>query len=178
MARGLHFVNGVPVDDKKAIADRMSDVMVRFGLTGVGLADSCGVSNSYVSRLIRGMTVPTAEFLIALARVHRVSPTWLLLGQGPRDLEAALSSNAQPAATALAAKGVGSHPFDVAHELRLLADRVAELQQHEEADELQLALANVINAGGDAARTRVAGFLDGMLAGLAAGEPTSGERSA
>ncbi len=45
-----------------------------------------GVYQQNVNRYMRG-TVPHTSFLIALATVEKISPTWLLLGKGAKTVK-------------------------------------------------------------------------------------------
>ena len=46
-----------------------------------------GVNVNTIGRYESEASSPKADFLLALCRHYNISPTWLLLGQGPREYD-------------------------------------------------------------------------------------------
>lgn len=63
------------------ISDRIKERMRALGLKGVDITKATGVSSGGVSQWVNGVTKPNGEKLIALCKVLRCQPDWLLFGK-------------------------------------------------------------------------------------------------
>ena len=72
--------NEKPIPDS---ALRMKYAREHFKLKQVDFANSLGFGNSYISEIEAGDRNISQNVLVSLAKVFNISPTWILLGQGP-----------------------------------------------------------------------------------------------
>jgi len=63
------------------ISDRIKQRMAELGIKGVDITRVTGVSSGGVSQWVNGVTKPNGEKLLALSRVLRCNPEWLLTGR-------------------------------------------------------------------------------------------------
>lgn len=76
------------------IADRLSSL--RDNKSRRFFADEIGTKESTLRNYEQGVTQPSADFLEIICKKLRISPRWLLLGEGPMNAdEAILSSDAE-----------------------------------------------------------------------------------
>jgi len=76
----------VPAFSPQAVADRIG--RLRGRASQKAFADELGIHSNTLRRYEQGKRLPDADFLIALARVRRTNPAWLLLGLGSETLSA------------------------------------------------------------------------------------------
>ena len=70
----------VTVDEIKGFGQRLKTLREKRGLTQQQLAEATKTDWTQISRYERDVNLPTADRVVALARVLRVSPNALLLG--------------------------------------------------------------------------------------------------
>lgn len=149
------------MNDTEGVARRITGIMAKLELNGAELARSCDVSTSYISRLVRGLTDPTADLVTNLSEVHGVSPNWLLLGLGPwRTRDAVEWAKAGESV----AQGGDPPATRLSDALRALADQVEELEGARRPQLVAL-MDEIVEVGGSAAESRVMDFLSGIKAG-------------
>jgi transcriptional regulator with XRE-family HTH domain len=62
---------------------RMKQTREHFKIKQKDFAHSLGFQNSYISAIEAGERNISQSVLVSLAKVYNISPTWVLLGQGP-----------------------------------------------------------------------------------------------
>lgn len=65
------------------ISDRIKKQMERLNLKGVDITRGTGVSSGGVSQWVNGITTPKGDNLIALSKILKCDPEWLLTGKEP-----------------------------------------------------------------------------------------------
>ena len=74
------------------IGDRIGDLRRARDLSLRQLAEVSGISHNQIHKYEKGISVPSRDTVVALAKVFNVKPTWLLFG---RDLDATESDSIQ-----------------------------------------------------------------------------------
>jgi transcriptional regulator with XRE-family HTH domain len=77
------------VSSRKEVSREEIGVRLREALASIGLSQGLvsrqiRVSQSFISKVARGDSFPSIALVAALYAEFRVSPVWLLLGEGPR----------------------------------------------------------------------------------------------
>lgn len=88
-----------PSSDKElrgALGRRVRQALDLAGVTQAGLARKLRISQSFVSAVSRGASLPSVELVIGLRR-EGVALDWLLLGEGPQKIGRPPTSNEPPA---------------------------------------------------------------------------------
>lgn len=70
---------------KIEIGKRLKEYRLSQGMTLVQFAKIIGISHGSLSDIERGKTSPSAETLSSLVRHTDINPTWLLIGEGPKN---------------------------------------------------------------------------------------------
>lgn len=64
------------------ISDRIATRLNELGLKQVDLVEATGLSKGAVSKWVTGTSAPSSEHISTIAKTLKVSPDWLLTGQG------------------------------------------------------------------------------------------------
>lgn len=132
-------------DEAPGVWARMEPILKERGITKRSLATAMGVSSTAVMKLPRGGNLSAAN-AVRVADILKVSPIWLITGQGARDAEEALGVLLTPQRAAMTLWRAAS-----AHSL---ARRRAVLAYVEE----------LLAAPDEEKAHRIAGLLDAALA--------------
>lgn len=73
-------------DEKRAFAERYAFCVSRLGMRDSDVAKRSGIPHNTISRWANGKSVPDAKYIFMLADVLKVSPRWLITGEGPREV--------------------------------------------------------------------------------------------
>ncbi|WMX17168.1 helix-turn-helix transcriptional regulator [Aureispira sp. CCB-E] len=66
-----------------SVRQRFEDLLIRLKINGSQLARELGISQTSVSRILSGSTLPSSKVLIPLVEKYpTVNLTWLLVGKG------------------------------------------------------------------------------------------------
>lgn len=69
------------------IAGRIKAIRSEWNLTQKELADRIGVTNAHISKIEKGLTVPSRALTKLICQEFKVSEQWLLHGKGPANIE-------------------------------------------------------------------------------------------
>lgn len=149
------------LDNVQEIASRLNKVLLEIGQNQTELANSLGLSRTYVSELVRGARAPGSKVLKALTDHFGVSASWLLCGAGPMFLHQAAEA-VKPSRPALG----GREGWEIwLQQMRRLLDQApASPQTH---PEIYARVDKLLALGGDTAHARIVGYLDGLEANMA-----------
>lgn len=71
------------LEDPKEVGKRLKAVRFELEISQKDFAAMLDISGSYLSELESGKTKPGFNFLVLITQSLKVSPIWLLLGEGP-----------------------------------------------------------------------------------------------
>jgi transcriptional regulator with XRE-family HTH domain len=73
-------------DDKRAFSERYSFCVSRLGMKDIDVARRSGIPQNTISRWANAQSLPDARYIFVLADVLKVSPRWLITGEGLREI--------------------------------------------------------------------------------------------
>ena len=68
--------------NRQVLAERLAAVFEATGESQREIADRTGVAQSFVSKVARGVCLPSLELLVGLDEAYGVSIVWVLRGEG------------------------------------------------------------------------------------------------
>lgn len=74
---------GYPGWDGAGFPQRLAEI--KGGMSTLGFAQKCGISESIFRKYLSGTSVPGADKLVEIAQTAQVSLSWLATGEGRRD---------------------------------------------------------------------------------------------
>ncbi|MEA3643658.1 MAG: helix-turn-helix domain-containing protein [Lamprobacter sp.] len=74
---------GYPGWDGAGFPQRLAEI--KGGMSTLGFAQKCGISESIFRKYLAGTSVPGADKLVEIAQTAQVSLSWLATGEGRRD---------------------------------------------------------------------------------------------
>ncbi len=83
--------------NRQSLAERLAAVFEATGESQREIADRTGVAQSFVSKVARGVCLPSLELLVGLDEAYGVNIVWLLRGEGEM-MQATKSRAVAPAA--------------------------------------------------------------------------------
>lgn len=84
---GSRVIKKLPVDNLSPIQKRVFSVFMDTGGNQADFAKDIGLSQSYISRVLRGEYEVTDRVIIPICRKLGYSPAWLVLGEGPKKIK-------------------------------------------------------------------------------------------
>ncbi len=80
--------------DKPAVAERLGQVIQDSDLSATDFAKRLNTPYSTLRAYTSGSRSPSAELLAAMFKIFKVMPSWVLTGEGPRNIEQVIANSA------------------------------------------------------------------------------------
>ncbi len=67
----------------ETIGDRLKEIRMHYSLTQKDFAKKIGVTNAHISRMEKGITIPSEHLIMLICKEFEINIDWLKLGEDP-----------------------------------------------------------------------------------------------